>query len=92
VKIIKKNKQGKPTLISAKINGKTMEKGVAYVTPPRDFLMRFIRWTARGELEDIDTIITSAVRNRPPRVQYRERLFDNLSEPLPWLLKLLKKG
>jgi len=92
VKIIKKNKQGKPTRILAKINGEIMEKNVAYVTPPRDFLMRFIRWTARGELEDIDTIITSAVRNRPPRVQYRDRLFGNLSEPLPWVLKLLKRG
>lgn len=91
MKIIKKNKQGNPTRILAKINGKTMEKNVAYVTPPRDFLMRFIRWTARGELEDIDTIVTSAVRNRPPRVQYRNRLFEDLSEPLPWILKLLKK-
>lgn len=90
VKIIEKNKQGKPTRILAKINGKTMEKKVAYVNPPRDFLMRFIRWIAKGELEDIDNIITSAVRNRPPRVQYKERLFENLSEPLPWLLKLLK--
>ena len=89
VKIIKKNKQGNPTKILAKINGKTMEKNVAYVTPPRDFLMRFIRWIARGELEGIDEIITTAVRNRPPRVQYKNRLFDNLSEPLPWILKLL---
>jgi len=90
VKIIKKNKQGNPTKILAKINGKTMEKNVAYVTPPRDFLMRFIRWIARGELEGIDEIITTAVRNRPPRVQYKNRLFDNLSEPLPWILKLLE--
>jgi len=91
IKIIKKNKQGKPTRILAKINGETMEKGVAYVTPPRDFLMRFIRWVAGGELEDIDTIVTSAVRNRPPRIQYRNRLFENLLEPLPWILKFLKK-
>lgn len=40
------------------------------VQPPREFLMRFIRWIASGETE-IDKIITAAVRNWPPRVQYK---------------------
>lgn len=43
------------------------------VEPPREFLMRFIRWVASGE-EEIDKIITSAVRNWPPLVRYGKRL------------------
>jgi hypothetical protein len=72
-----------------KIVGKEMEKKVSNLNPPRDFLMRFIRWTAKGELENIDDIITCAVRNRPADKKFGERLFSGLSEPLPWVLKLL---
>ena len=43
------------------------------VHPPREFLMRFIRWVASGE-EEIDKIITNAVRNWPPPVRYATRL------------------
>jgi len=43
------------------------------VHPPREFLMRFIRWIASGE-EEIDKIITNAVRNWPPPVRYTKRL------------------
>jgi hypothetical protein len=42
------------------------------VHPPREFLMRFIRWVASGE--EIDKIITNAVRNWPPPVRYAKRL------------------
>jgi len=43
------------------------------VQPPREFLMRFIRWVASGE-EEIDKIITNAIRNWPPPVRYAKRL------------------
>lgn len=43
------------------------------VQPPREFLMRFIRWIASAETE-IDNIITAAVRNYPPRAQYKKWL------------------
>jgi len=43
------------------------------VHPPREFLMRFIRWIASGE-EEIDKIITNAVRNWSPPVRYARRL------------------
>ncbi|MEM5793066.1 MAG: hypothetical protein QXY45_01745 [Candidatus Aenigmatarchaeota archaeon] len=39
------------------------------VEPPREFLMRFIRWVASGENE-IDKVITNAVRNWPPPLKY----------------------
>jgi len=39
------------------------------VYPPREFLMRFIRWVASGESQ-IDDIISTAVRNRPARARY----------------------
>lgn len=39
------------------------------VKPPREFLMRFIRWIASGE-EEIDKIITNAVRNWPPPAKF----------------------
>lgn len=42
------------------------------VEPPREFLMRFIRWIASGE-EEIDKIITNAVRNWPPPTKYAKR-------------------
>jgi hypothetical protein len=35
------------------------------VHPPKEFLMRFIRWVASGE-DEIDKIITNAVRNWSP--------------------------
>jgi transcription termination factor NusB len=39
------------------------------VQPPREFLMRFIRWVASNESQ-IDDVISTAVRNRPARVRY----------------------
>lgn len=39
--------------------------------PPRGFLMSFIRWVASGE-DEIDRIITSAVRNYPPPVRFKD--------------------
>ncbi len=38
--------------------------------PPREFLMRFIRWVASG-IDEIDKIITAAVRNYPPPVKFK---------------------
>ncbi len=90
VKVTKKNKREKPTQILAKINGKQMEKKVSDLNPPRDFLMRYIRRTLRDELENIDEIITGAVRRWPPKPQFKKRLLDGLPEPAPWILKLLE--
>jgi len=91
VKYVTKKIRGKDVEVPVvKIAGEDMEKKVSNLNPPRDFLMRFIRWTAKSELEDIDDIITQAVRNRPANREFRERLFEDLSEPLPWLLKSLK--
>lgn len=39
--------------------------------PPRGFLMSFIRWVASGE-DEIDKIITAAVRNYPPPVRFKD--------------------
>ncbi|MCD6452841.1 MAG: hypothetical protein J7K77_00885 [Dehalococcoidales bacterium] len=39
--------------------------------PPRGFLMSFIRWIASGKNE-IDKIITAAVRNYPPPVCFKD--------------------
>lgn len=39
------------------------------LNPPREYLMRFIRWTADASAE-IDRIITAAVRNYPPPAKY----------------------
>ena len=39
--------------------------------PPRGFLMSFIRWVASGE-DEIDKIITAAVRNYPPPARFRD--------------------
>ena len=44
--------------------------------PPREFLMRFIRWVAQSEYGDIDKIITTAVRNRPAPKDYGVSLFE----------------
>lgn len=43
------------------------------VDPPREFLMRFIRWVASGEAE-LDRIITVAVRNFPPPKRYANKI------------------
>ncbi len=43
------------------------------VSPPREFLMRFIRWVASGE-DEIDRIVFVAVRNYPPPKRYAKRL------------------
>lgn len=45
--------------------------------PPRGFLMSFIRWVASGENE-IDKIITNAVRNWPPPVRFKDSLMEQL--------------
>jgi hypothetical protein len=93
VRYVAKKARGREIKVPmVKIAGEEMEKKVSNLNPPRDYLARFIRWIARGELEDIDDIITNAVRNRPANSQFEERLFDGLSEPVPWLLKLLKEG
>jgi hypothetical protein len=42
------------------------------LSPPREFLMRFIRWVASGE--EIDRIIFLAVRKFPPPQKYAKRL------------------
>ena len=39
--------------------------------PPRGFLMNFIRWVASGE-DEIDKIITNAVRNWPPPTRFKD--------------------
>ena len=39
--------------------------------PARGFLMSFIRWVASGE-DEIDKIITNAVRNWPPPVRFKD--------------------
>lgn len=39
--------------------------------PPRGFLMSFIRWLASGE-DEIDRIITAAVRNYPPPTRFKD--------------------
>ncbi len=44
--------------------------------PPREFLMRFIRWLAQCEYGDIDRIITTAVRNRPAPAKYGKSMFE----------------
>ncbi|MDV3104014.1 hypothetical protein [Thermococcus waiotapuensis] len=44
--------------------------------PPREFLMRFIRWIAQSDYGDIDKIITTAVRNRPAPKRYGTPLFE----------------
>lgn len=43
------------------------------VQPPREFLMRFIRWVASGDVE-LDRIIQVAVRNFPPPKKYAEKI------------------
>ena len=40
--------------------------------PPRAFLMSFIRWVASGDNE-IDKIVTVAVRNLPPPEKYKRK-------------------
>ena len=54
------------------------EKGCreSKLNPPREFLMRFIRWIAQSEYGDIDRIITTAVRNRPAPKKYSVSLFE----------------
>ena len=44
--------------------------------PPREFLMRFIRWITQSEYGNIDKIITTAVRNRPAPEKYGISLFE----------------
>lgn len=42
---------------------------ISKLNPPREFLMRFIRWVASGD-DEIDKIVTNAVRNWPPPARY----------------------
>lgn len=41
------------------------------MNPPREYLARFVRWVASGN-DEIDRIVTHAVRNYPPPVRYRK--------------------
>lgn len=41
------------------------------IMPPREYLMRFVRWAASGT--EIDRVITSAFRNYPPPIQFATR-------------------
>lgn len=50
------------------------------VKPPREFLMRFIRWVASGDSE-IDRVVFSAVRNLPPPKKYAQRITDASHTP-----------
>lgn len=43
------------------------------LNPPREFLMRFIRWVASRD-DEIDKIVFCAVRNKPPPSKYAKRL------------------
>ena len=43
--------------------------------PPREFLMRFIRWVASGD-DEIDKIIFLAVTRKPPPKKYGEKLTE----------------
>lgn len=43
--------------------------------PPRDYLMRFIRWLASGE-NTIDRVISGAVRNYPAPLKYANKRFS----------------
>ncbi len=45
--------------------------------PPRGFLMSFIRWVASGE-DEIDKIITNAVRNWPPPLRFKDSPMQKL--------------
>ena len=45
--------------------------------PPRGFLMSFIRWVASGDNE-IDRIITAAVRNYPPPAHFKDSPMQKL--------------
>ena len=45
--------------------------------PPRGFLMSFIRWVASGE-DEIDKIITNAVRNWPPPIRFKDSSMQEL--------------
>ena len=46
------------------------------VEPPREFLMRFIRWVESGD-DELDRIIAVAVRNFPPPQRYMKRIECN---------------
>lgn len=76
VKVIKRNKQGKETVVEVKICGEVKEMKVSDLNPAREFLMRFIRWIDSGE-EEVDKIITNAVRNWPPPQKYGRSLLES---------------
>jgi hypothetical protein len=44
---------------------------VSKLDPPREFLMRFIRWVYSQD-DQIDKIVGNAVRNWPPPVKYKQ--------------------
>lgn len=48
-------------------------EGKSKLSPPREYLMRFIRWVYSRD-DQIDKIITNAVRNWPPPVRYRKAI------------------
>ena len=45
--------------------------------PPRGFLVSFIRWVASEE-DEMDKIITNAVRNWPPPIRFKDSLTKKL--------------
>lgn len=49
------------------ISGKTPR--ISKLTPPREFLMRYIRWVASGD-DEIDKIIFLAVNRKPAPIKY----------------------
>jgi len=55
------------------ISGKVPK--ISKFTPPREFLMRFIRWVASGD-DEIDKIIFLAVTRKPSPNKYGKRLIE----------------
>lgn len=50
------------------------------MNPAREFLMQYIRWLALSDYGEIDQVVTSAVRNRPPRSGFEKPLDKLLRE------------
>ncbi|MDN5320125.1 MAG: hypothetical protein PWP49_545 [Thermococcaceae archaeon] len=50
------------------------------MNPAREFLMQFIRWLALSDYGDIDKIVSTAVRNRPPKSGFEKPLDEYLEK------------
>jgi hypothetical protein len=59
-------------MIEQDINYGPDSKKPSKCKPPRDYLMRFIRWLASGD-STIDRIISAAVRNYPAPLKYANK-------------------